>query len=226
MKLVTSLVVITAMTLCASAFAQEEETPPVEEQPASAAEETPATTPMLEVPSYMQQTTAPEPATATPAPPRPSPTPPAMPSAKAASPAPAPMKADKGKKMSVEATLKDNENRWATAHGKEGVAIVESMVAEDFTGVNSKGKIQNRRAMLAEMRKDSDSYTSAKNDKLEVRKYGDNVAVVVGTYREKGTGKDGKQFDRSYRFTDTWVERNGTWKCVAGQAMVLKEKEK
>ncbi len=74
------------------------------------------------------------------------------------------------------------------------------MVASDFMGVSSKGKIQSRRAMLSEMKGDKDTYTSDKNEKLEVRKYGNNMAVVIGTYREKGTGKDGKAFDRSYRF--------------------------
>ena len=122
--------------------------------------------------------------------------------------------------MSVEAALKSNENRWATAHGKEGAAIVEGLVADDFIGVSSKGKIQNRRAMLAEMKKDKDTYTFAKNEKLDVHKYGNNVAVVVGKYREKGTDKDGKAFDRAYYFTDTWVERHGAWKCVASESML------
>jgi ketosteroid isomerase-like protein len=47
------------------------------------------------------------------------------------------------------------------------------------------------------------------------------VAVVVGTAHEKGTGKDGKAFDRKLRFTDTWVERGGQWQCVASQLMKL-----
>jgi Domain of unknown function (DUF4440) len=50
------------------------------------------------------------------------------------------------------------------------------------------------------------------------------VAVVVGTYREKGTSKDGTAFDRTFRFTDTWMERNGKWQCIAGQAMIVKER--
>ena len=132
--------------------------------------------------------------------------------------------APSGKKMGVEAALKDNENRWAAAAAKHDVKAVEAMVAEDYLGVNSKGKMQSRRAMLGELKGDKDTYTFNKNEKLEVRKYGPNVAVVVGVYREKGTGKDGKAFDRSYRFTDTWVERNGQWKCVAGQSMVIGKK--
>src|SRR5437660_1334407 len=64
--------------------------------------------------------------------------------------------------------------------------------------------------------------TPAANEKLAVHSYGPNMAVVVGTEREKGTGKDGKAFDRSFRFTDTWMLRNGQWQCVASQVMKLK----
>ena len=63
-----------------------------------------------------------------------------------------------------------------------------------------------------------------KNDKLNVRIYSPNVAVVTGSAREIGTGKDGKAFDRSYKFTDTWVARGGKWQCVASHAMLTSKK--
>lgn len=232
MKLFTSIIAITALTFASVAFAQEEEatSTPLEEQPATTIEETPATTaPAVETTPAPAEPMTPAPAMT----PAPKPAKTEAPAA-AASPAKAAPKAESspaaaapapsGKKMSVEATLKDNENRWAAAAARHDIKAVEAMVAEDFMGVNSKGKMQSRRAMLGEMKGDKDTYTSTKNEKLEVRRYGANVAVVVGTYREKGTGKDGKAFDRSYRFTDTWVERNGQWKCVAGQAMLLGKK--
>ncbi len=242
MKLLTSLIAITALTLASAAFAQEEETTstPAEEQPATTIEETPATSaPAVETstPAPMETTTPAPAMTSTPKPKAEAPAATATP-AKATSTKSESKKSEKaessstemaapapsGKKMSVEATLKDNENRWASAAAKHDVKLVEGMVAEDYIGINSKGKTQNRRAMLSEMKGDKDVYTMNKNEKLDVRKYGANVAVVVGTYRERGTGKDGKAFDRSYRFTDTWVERNGQWKCVAGQSMLLGKK--
>ena len=231
MKLLTSFIAITAVALSASAFAQEESTP-TGEPPASAVEETPATAPAEEKGPTSEEimspptTMAPETKTETPAAKAPAPSPAtktASPATKEASPAPPPTPAT-GKKMGVEATLRDNENRWAAAAAKHDIASVEVMVADDFIGVNSKGKVQNRRALLGEMKSDKDTYMSTRNEKLDVRRYGNDVAVVVGTYREKGTGKDGKAFERTFRFTDTWVERNGTWKCVAGQSMLLKQK--
>ena len=95
------------------------------------------------------------------------------------------------------------------------------MVAADFIGVNSKGKVQNRRAMLTEVKNDKDTYTSAKAEKLDVHMCGSSVAIVVGMANEKGTRKDGKVFDRIYRFTDTWIDRGGNWQCVASQVSLV-----
>jgi hypothetical protein len=79
----------------------------------------------------------------------------------------------------------------------------------DFIGVNSKGNVQDRRAMLADVKSDEDTYTSTKAEKLDLHLYGAGVTVVVGTANQKGTGKDGKAFDRTHRFTDTWMDRGG-----------------
>jgi hypothetical protein len=49
--------------------------------------------------------------------------------------------------------------------------------------------------------------------------YGDS-AVVTGIYREKGMNK-GKPYLRRGRFTDTWVNQNGTWVCVASQSTLI-----
>jgi len=76
--------------------------------------------------------------------------------------------------------------------------------------------------VLSEIKKDKDTYKSAVNEKLAVHSYGPGIAVVIGTAHEKGTTKEGKPFDRMFRFTDTWVQRGGQWKCVASQVMKIK----
>jgi ketosteroid isomerase-like protein len=212
MKLIASLLGIAALTFATSAFAQQEETasPASEETPSTTIEETPTPSPAAEA------TTVATPAEQPPAQKKEKPAASATPN-KSASPAVAPA----GKKMSVTAILKDNESRWSAAIAKRDAATIESMVAPDFIGVNSKGKVQNRRAMLADIRNNKDTYTSMKAEKLDVRTYGSGVALVVGMAREKGTDKDGKAFDRTYRFTDTWVDRAGNWQCVASQEMLV-----
>jgi ketosteroid isomerase-like protein len=80
----------------------------------------------------------------------------------------------------------------------------------------------SKSGVISEIKKDKDTYKSAVNEKLTVRNYGPGVAVVIGTAHEKGTTRDGKPFDRMFRFTDTWVQRGGQWQCVASQVMKIK----
>jgi cytoskeletal protein RodZ len=127
-----------------------------------------------------------------------------------------------GKNLTGEAAIKDMENRWEGSVPGHDYAVVEGFVAADFTGISSKGKFVNRSQMLAEYKGDKDTYKSAKNEKLNVRMYGPNVAVVTGRAREIGTGKDGKAFDRTFLFTDTWMSRGGKWQCVASQITKVK----
>jgi ketosteroid isomerase-like protein len=210
MKSITSLIGIAALSLVTSVFAQEEEsaTPASAEVPSTTIQETPPPTP--EAKAATSPTKQPdaqkkeEPAT-TPAPAK------TTPSAR-------------GKAMSVSSILKDNETRWSAAIAKHDTATIESMVAPDFVGVNAKGKVQNRRSMLADLKGDKDTYTSTKAEKLDVHMYGAGVAVVVGMANAKGTDKGGKAFDRTYRFTDTWMDRGGNWQCIASHATLVAQR--
>jgi ketosteroid isomerase-like protein len=222
MKLLASLVGFAACALVGPLFAQEESASPTSEETPStsveAVQESPAPTPSPAIetkPSASPATTAAQT----------TPTKKMSPAAEAkTSPAVATTAAPAGKKMSSPAALKDSENRWAAALGKHDVATVEAIVATDFVGVNPKGKVQNRRGLINEMKGDKDNYTSNKNEKMDVHMFGPNLGVVVGTYREKGSGKDGKAFDRTYRYTDTWMERGGNWQCIASQVSLVAQK--
>lgn len=125
------------------------------------------------------------------------------------------------KKGSVEASLKEMENKWEASIPTHDATAVDPFIATDYAGVSSKGKFTNKTSLLAELKGDQDTYKSAKNEKLNIHLYGPSVAVVTGTAREKGTGTDGQPFDRNYRFTDTWVERNGQWQCVASHSAIF-----
>jgi len=221
MKIIISF--LATAFLAAMTFAQEESsspaesTPPTTEEKASATvEEMPASKP-AEAASPVaakkaEAATSPAPAakketTTTTA---------AKPAAPAAAAAPS------GKKMSVEGAVKDNENRWEASYAAHDLSVAQSLVASDFVGVYWDGKVMSKSGLISQIKKDKDTYKSAKNEKLAVHSYGPNVAVVVGTAHEKGTAKDGKAFDRTFRFTDTWMLRNGQWQCVASQEMKVK----
>ena len=213
MRSATTLTAIIALGLGATALAQEQQTAtPAQEQPSTTVEESAATPPPVESSPAAESKPMSSPAAS----PAGKPEKAAAPAKKAASPAPA---GTSGKKMSVEATLKESENRWEAAIGRHDASATQSLVANDFAGVYWDGKVMKKSDVIGQIRKDKDTYKSAMNERLDVHMYGRDVAVVIGTAREKGTTKDGKPFDRQYRFTDTWVERNGQWQCVSSHVM-------
>jgi len=211
MKLTIPLLSLAALTFATSTFAQQEEpaSPVSEETPSTTIEETPtpapetqatATASPIEQPAGQQKEKT----------------------AIAPQRSPSPTAATPAKKLSVEATLKDMENKWEVSIVAHDISFLQSALASDFVGVSWEGKFMNKSRLIAEeIKNNKDTYTSAKNAKLHVRLFGPNIAVVTGTAREKGTGKDGKVFDRAYAFTDTWMERNGQWQCIASQDMLL-----
>lgn len=116
--------------------------------------------------------------------------------------------------------LRAMEKEWAnSAHD---AATIEKMVANDFRGVTSAGKIVTKGSMLRDAKKNKGDSKSSTGH-MDVRLYGPNVAVVVGTAKESGKTKEGKKWSNTYRFTDTWMERDGNWQCVASQATTLKK---
>ena len=97
----------------------------------------------------------------------------------------------------------------------------QQLVAADYIGVNSTGRVVNKAALLSEMRRDKNSYDAATNSGVTVRVHG-NMAVAVGTTKQTGKTPSGEAFDYTYRWTDTWLERNGQWQCVASQSFLVK----
>lgn len=215
MKIIISF--LATAFLAAMTFAQEESssppesTPPTTEEKASATvEETPASKP-VEAPSPAAAKKA-EAATSPAAPAKKEAT-----TATAAKPAAA-AAAPSGKKMSV----RDMEEKWEASVPSHDFSTVQGFVASDFIGISPQAKFVDKGAFLAEYKKDKDNYKSAKNEKLNVKNFGPNITVVTGRAREKGTGKDGKPFDRTFLFTDTWMLRGGQWQCIASQATKIK----
>jgi ketosteroid isomerase-like protein len=122
---------------------------------------------------------------------------------------------------SVTSRVKELESRWEAALMSRDTTAIEKIVADDFIGTSSSGKTGDKTTLLAEAKRDTNTYSSATSSDMTVKMFGPNVAVVTGVAKETGKTKAGKTFSHSYRFTDTWVERNGEWQCVAAHAMAL-----
>jgi ketosteroid isomerase-like protein len=125
----------------------------------------------------------------------------------------------------IKAKLKQMEDAWEKALVNKDQAAVGNIVAEDFAGFSSKGKHQTKSQLVDEIKNETDTVSSAVNDKMNVHVYAPNLATVCGTSSEKGKDKDGKEFTRSFAWVDTWMERNGKWECIAEAVMQFPEKK-
>jgi hypothetical protein len=60
----------------------------------------------------------------------------------------------------------------------------------------------------------------AGNEEMKLHDY-TPAAVVTGVLVVKGHGKDNKAYTNRYRFTDTWLYRNGRWQAIAAQDYLI-----
>lgn len=126
------------------------------------------------------------------------------------------------KKSTPEATIRDIEDKWEASVKNHDPSVAQAYLADDFRGVSSKGKVMTKSNLLSEIKKDTDTYSSTKNGKIDVRVFGGQFAVATGTSTEAGKDKAGQNFKRTFRWTDVWVLRKDKWQCVASQAMLVK----
>jgi hypothetical protein len=91
-------------------------------------------------------------------------------------------------------------------------AELQRLVADDYTLVNSSGRIQNKAALIAD-------YT-APGYKIEpfeiqqpVEKVWSDGAVMGGVVDLRGMD-GGKPFAVKLRFADIWAKRNGKWQVI------------
>ena len=116
----------------------------------------------------------------------------------------------------AEAKLVAMENAWNTAQRDRNTGALDALVAENFVNTDYDGSFQNKAGFLLSVKDPTVKITSAVNDNVHVFTYG-NTAVVVGGYLTKGS-TNGKAFEHKGRFTDTWVQINGKWQCVASSS--------
>jgi ketosteroid isomerase-like protein len=111
------------------------------------------------------------------------------------------------------------ENAWNQAEVKHDARALSMLLAETFEFTDDDGHFMNKSQWLAHIRNGVDHYEQLGNSGMAVHLYG-NVAVATGIYQDKIREK-GKAVVRSGRFTDTWIQQNGQWKCVASQATLI-----
>jgi ketosteroid isomerase-like protein len=114
-----------------------------------------------------------------------------------------------------EAEVQQGADRFYEAFLAGDIATVENLTADDYLQTDVNGKVQDKKAWLAEYYKPIVVHMKTGEFKWEVferkveqvRLYGD-VAVLIGRMRlaTKTSARPGK-----LRFTQVWVKRNGEW---------------
>ena len=111
------------------------------------------------------------------------------------------------------AAIRDVERDWAVLVVKRDTATMLSMGTDRCMFMDASGHANTFKQIVADVESGALTFESMQIDDLKVRVYGD-AAVVFGLETEKSTYK-GEDTSGQYRFTDTFVKRNGRWLCAA-----------
>ena len=106
------------------------------------------------------------------------------------------------------------ENSWATALIARDGATFRRLLAPGFVYTEN-DVLATRADVLRDVLSGTDTVTAAHNEGMEVHLFRP-TGIVTGWLIVNGRGNRGL-FEHRYRFTDTWLERNGTWQIVAAQ---------
>ena len=118
-----------------------------------------------------------------------------------------------------EIQIRQLERAWNQAEAKQEVKEVANLVDDTLVYTDYDGSIMNKTEYLKWVAAPEQKADHLYDEGLTVHVYG-NAAVVTGIYRESGTNK-GKHYVLRSRYTDTWIKRDGVWRCVASHSTLI-----
>jgi ketosteroid isomerase-like protein len=105
------------------------------------------------------------------------------------------------------------EAKWNAAYDRGDIATMNKLLADDFIITIEDGSTFSKSGYIAHYGDSTVHVETSEMSDLRVRMHG-TTAVVTGAYHEKGTSK-GKPYEYRDRFTDVWMNMNGTWQVIA-----------
>jgi len=112
------------------------------------------------------------------------------------------------------------DNSWNRALETNDTKALDMLLADNFVSIDIDGSMETKREFLASLKAPSyQAPSQAVTEQSKVDVYG-KAALVLGVFRTQSKEK-GKTVTRRERFLDTWVDLNGTWKCVASVAVLI-----
>jgi ketosteroid isomerase-like protein len=112
--------------------------------------------------------------------------------------------------------LANLDTEYQAAVKVNDVATMDRLLADNFTLVTGSGRIYSKKDLLDEARSGRITYEHQEDTDKTVRIWGD-TAVVTAKLWEKGT-EDGKPFDHTAWFSDTYIRTPTRWIYVFAQS--------
>ena len=117
---------------------------------------------------------------------------------------------------SVDQRLMEIEREWARAIIAADAEKIREILAPEVVLTAPDGTVLNREDDLAELVRGEFKAEVFDPREMRVKVYG-SCAVVIGSTTVTGMYK-GKKLHDQFRWTDTFVKRDGKWRIVASQA--------
>ena len=108
------------------------------------------------------------------------------------------------------------ERLWNQAYKTGDTRALASILDNSLVLVEDDGSLKTKSEFLASIKASASNEEQVAPESLTVRVF-DKTAVAIGVIAVK-VKQNGKTVTRRERFIDTWMNRNGTWVCIATDA--------
>ncbi len=111
------------------------------------------------------------------------------------------------------------EKAWNQAYKLADRKALDALLDDQIVLVNDDGSMQNKAEFLASINPSNSQEQQVTPESITVRVYG-NAATATGIFRAKGI-EGGKPYVHRERFVDTWIYKDGKWRCAAASATIV-----
>lgn len=112
--------------------------------------------------------------------------------------------------------LLQRDSLWNSLRLKGDAVGLAPLLADDWLLTHSDGRTQDKADYLRELATRSRTNSQVLNTGLRVRTYGE-TAIVTGISIQSGVS-NGQPWSGQFRFTRTWIRREGAWVMVASHS--------
>ena len=108
------------------------------------------------------------------------------------------------------------EKAWNQAYKAADTQALAAILDNSLVLVEDDGSLKTKAQFLASIKAPTANQEQVAPESLTVRVFG-NTAIAIGVIAVKST-QGGKTVTHRERFIDTWINRNGSWVCIATDA--------